>query len=822
MNQIAHLGMNELAGLWQAADRAGRAIAPAWPLAATVAVNPFLGQSSLTLAETAALLARLAGADLFPPRAHVKGKIDRGEVTREDLALALARYPVPGVEGPDALIVLAGQERVPAQPVPDIAALAAEATGTDWPRLVGERIGLFAAGYFDEGQALWTMAPGKGAYAAWRLFAMHDLTPEIAGLRGFAAGVADLPLTARELIGQAGEALGLGRDPGTYFHQLLLGLGGYAQYARHLQFVAERDGGEDQTTLDLLAIRLAFELALFRLHRQALERPWKEALAIHRMPPEPDPSMLADAVLQEACELAHARRLAALVEGGQVTARAGVRYGTSRPFAQAAFCIDVRSEVFRRVLETADPAIETIGFAGFFGMGVAHRAAASDLPEHRLPVLLPAGRFSCEAVPEASDSRRRYRDRASRAFGRFRQAAVSSFAFIEAKGLAYAGNLLRDTLRLSTRTPKAARPRFAEDMALDARAGMAETVLRAMSLTDNFARLVLLAGHGATSANNPFLSALQCGACGGHAGDVNARLLAALLNEDAVCAALRGRGIAIPADTLFVPALHDTTTDAVTLFLEDVDMSGHAADLGRLEQALAAAGRLARMERAKRLPRAAEASLAGRSRDWAETRPEWGLAGCAAFIAAPRFLTESACLGGRAFLHDYAWEKDQDFKVLELILTAPVVVANWINLQYYGSSVAPALFGAGNKLLHNVVGGIGVLEGNGGLMRAGLPWQSVHDGEALAHDPLRLSVFVAAPEQAINDVLQRHPGVRQLIEQGWLHLFRIGAAGQPTRRYAGALRWEPLPELFAAAAGSGIPEPVADVRSCPGGGFTPG
>ncbi len=800
MNQIAQLSMNDQDGLFQAADRAARAIAPAWALTATVAVNPFLGQASLTLSETAALLARLSGADLFPPREIVRQKIARGEVTREDLALALGRHPIPGIPDADGLIALAKADRAQLKPVPDIAALSAEATGIDWPRIIAERIGVFAAGYFDEGQALWTMAPGKGAYAAWRLFAMHDLTPEIAGLTGFAAGVAELPLTARELIGQAGEQLGLGRDPGTCFHQLLLGLGGYAQYARHLQFVAERDGGEDRTILDLLAIRLAFDMALLRLHGGTIGTKWAQSLAIHRSPFEPSLDILADAALLEASEIAHARQLASGLEWAQISARSGILASPKRPFAQVAFCIDVRSEVFRRVLETADPDIETIGFAGFFGMGVSHRAHASDTAEHRLPVLLPAGRFSCEAVPEVVDRSERYRARAVRAFGRFRQAAVSSFAFIEAKGLVYAGNLMKDSLGLSARRSHAPKPVFGADLSLEERAAAAQSVLSAMSLTERFGRLVILAGHGATSANNPFLSALQCGACGGHAGDVNARLLAGLLNDGEVRLSLKSRGIEIPADTLFVPALHDTTTDAVSLYIEDVDGTRHAADLERLKDALASAGRLARMERAKRLPRAGEASLAARSRDWAETRPEWGLAGCAAFIAAPRALTAGSSLAGRAFLHDYAWERDREFKVLELILTAPVVVANWINLQYYGSSVAPALFGAGNKLLHNVTGGIGVVEGNGGLLRAGLSWQSVHDGEKLAHDPLRLSVFVAAPETAISDILQRYPGVRQLFDQGWLNLFRIDDAGGPTRRYAGAMTWETMPGSLGVEA----------------------
>ena len=67
--------------------------------------------------------------------------------------------------------------------------------------------------------------------------------------------------------------------------------------------------------------------------------------------------------------------------------------------------------------------------------------------------------------------------------------------------------------------------------------------------------------------------------------------------------------------------------------------------------------------------------LRRRARDWAQTRPEWGLAGNAAFIAAPRARTRAVDLEGRAFLHDYDWRQDQEGKVLELIMTAPMVVA---------------------------------------------------------------------------------------------------------------------------------------------------
>jgi uncharacterized protein YbcC (UPF0753/DUF2309 family) len=117
-----------------------------------------------------------------------------------------------------------------------------------------------------------------------------------------------------------------------------------------------------------------------------------------------------------------------------------------------------------------------------------------------------------------------------------------------------------------------------------------------------------------------------------------------------------------------------------------------------------------------------------------------------------------------------------------------MVVASWINLQYYGSTVNNAVFGSGNKVLHNVVGRLGVIEGNAGDLRTGLPWQSLHDGRRLVHEPLRLSVLIEAPEAAIEGVLARHAAVRDLVVNRWVHLHAIGDDGS-IRRYAGG-RWE--------------------------------
>ncbi|MBO4208590.1 putative inorganic carbon transporter subunit DabA, partial [Micromonospora echinofusca] len=165
------------------------------------------------------------------------------------------------------------------------------------------------------------------------------------------------------------------------------------------------------------------------------------------------------------------------------------------------------------------------------------------------------------------------------------------------------------------------------------------------------------------------------------------------------------------------------------------------------------------------------ARLPARAADWAQVRPEWALAGNAAFIAAPRDLTLGLDLAGRTFLHSYDWTGDPDAAVLETIMTGPLVVAAWINLQYYFSTVYPDRLSAGTKTVHTVLGdGLGVLSGSGGDLRTGLPWQSVSDGGRLVHEPLRLLAVVCAPQHLVDAVLHRNPALRQLVEGGWMAL----------------------------------------------------
>ena len=250
------------------------------------------------------------------------------------------------------------------------------------------------------------------------------------------------------------------------------------------------------------------------------------------------------------------------------------------------------------------------------------------------------------------------------------------------------------------------------------------------------------------------------------------------------------------------------TTDEVRLLFPEGVPEGHSTRIQQLEEAFDQAGRIARRERVATFgPEDAGADpekvVARRSTDWSEIRPEWGLAGCMAFIAAPRQRTAGVDLGGRAFLHSYDYRQDEDNAVLELIMTAPLMVAGWISLQYYASTVDNDVFGSGDKTLHNVVGGLGVLEGNGGDLRVGLPMQTLHDGKRHVHEPLRLNALLEAPTEAIERVLDAHPHVRELVDNGWIHLFALEQEGRVIRRYRAREGWVEQSPAAAAEEAAG-------------------
>lgn len=771
----------------QATRQACERIAPNWPLDQLIAVNPWWPLRDRPMAEAAGELSWLGGVRCFlSPDTYRKQGIPESV-----MAAVLAEQ---GVKARATDFMAADPARPETwQNLDQLFDRHRDLTRqVSWREEIQHQLSQFAGRYFADPQAAFYQGD---FYEAWLKQVRNDHGLAILmGEPGLAKQFKALPERADVLVTHAMEELQVPQERLTdYAHALLLSLNGWASTASYHAWQAALAGSEDDTLHALLAARLAWELVLWRQLGQrvgAVRGDWLR--------------QLARAEQVRAAHLEYAAQLHCWQLASERLFQQDLQSRLSRPWSppdpatpvlQAVFCIDTRSEVMRRALEAEDDRIQTRGFAGFFGLPIAYQSGAYQRPQ--LPGLL-APQLQASAAgqdkhePGGTSTKGRWLGLA--------KSATGGFSLVESSGLAYGLAMLRNTFgwRSGASAVKPAEKlqlcRDGEPLSPAEQAELALGVLKAMGFEDQFSRWVLLVGHGSDCHNNPHAAGLDCGACGGQSGEVNVRLLAQMLNDGAVREAIAEQGLEIPAQCEFIPALHNTTTDEIRILAGTVD--------AEVAQWLDNARARCADERARYLDTGTEpavVAVARRARDWSQVRPEWGLANNACFVVADRARTRHLDLGGRSFLHDYQWQKDPESALLTQILTAPMIVTNWINMQYNASVTEPFLYGSGNKTLHNVVGGnLGVFEGNGGDLRIGLPLQSVHDGRDWMHQPLRLSVYVDAPQSAIADIVAAHDDVRWLVDNQWLYLFQLTDEGG-CRYFQGRWESEAASEMVAVA-----------------------
>ena len=607
----------------------------------------------------------------------------------------------------------------------------------------------------------------KGFYGGFRQLSTYDKRLH-QGRVEHKAWLSSLPEQADEAISLCLEKLGIGHDDQhAFITQSLRYLPGWAGYVKWRSVWRTPTAAVDKTPvtlLDFIAVRLVITTLLWP---EAGHEKKNNSLA----PPQP----LEVLSTIQARETSYCEQLLTQL----LSKRASSAATTKRvPGAQLVFCIDVRSEPFRYCLEKMGD-YETLGFAGFFGLPVRIHDYNSGHAIDSCPVLLKPchdvhdrpvpGSFSCVAQHQHG---KKILTAIKKVYQDLKYNVSTPFSLVETLGLWCGMTMLARTLApvltakwlhaLSEKMmPTVSTELVLSGMSLQDQVLYAQGALRTMGLTSHFAKLVVFCGHGSTTQNNPYASALDCGACGGNHGGGNAKLLAAILNTAAVRVELASCGLCIPADTLFKAALHNTTTDELLIYSDETRDESHRHIVKNLQRHALEAQMMNARKRCKAMGlvddiNPTEATRL-RSHDWSEVRPEWGLARNAAFIVAPRYFTKSIDLDSRCFLHSYDWSSDEQGTALEAILTAPMVVAQWINSQYLFSTLDNVAYGSGSKVTHNVTSKLGIMQGNGSDLMHGLPLQSVmgSDDEAY-HEPQRLLTIVLSPKKMISQIVKKN------------------------------------------------------------------
>ncbi len=470
---------------------------------------------------------------------------------------------------------------------------------------------------------------------------------------------------------------------------------------------------------------------------------------------------------------------------------------------QIVCCIDDREESFRRHLEEIEPTCQTFGAAGFFSVPMYYRGAAD---AHYLPlcpvVIKPKHWVQEDAVYTAARAHRR-RSETRRAIGSATHRwHLGSRTFLGGMLTASLGTLAAIPLVTRILLPRTAAGirnifgRIVEPPAtqlllarsnhdpgpangglgfsLPEMAAMVERLLRDIGLTKQFAPLVIIAGHGSSSLNNPHESAYNCGACSGARGGPNARAFAQMANDLRVRNLLKEAGLQIPDDTWFLGAYHNTCNDSLMYF--DLDRMPYAtrAQFESAMRTIDIARQRNAHERCRRFesaplalsPEDALKHVEARAEDLSQARPEYNHATNSLCIVGRRTRTRGLYLDRRAFLTSYdPTQDDQEGTILARILAAVVPVCSGISLEYYFSCVDPVGYGCGSKLPHNITSLLGVMEGAASDLRTGLSQQMTE-----IHEPLRILFVIETKPQVMLQIMKRNPVIDRFVRNRWVQL----------------------------------------------------
>ncbi|AJR03104.1 DUF2309 domain-containing protein [Siansivirga zeaxanthinifaciens] len=740
-------------------NEASKVIGKTWPLYSFVTSNPLSGYEQKPFKEALAQAEHFLNANVLPSADLLTNAWEEKKIDKQILLELLKENNL--LESPEYYLS-------------QIVSHNKQASIND-TNFLDRMMAKWLAAFMDEGLAEWEMPNKKeGFYSAWRKLAKYD--NELPKIK-----TSDLPSTSAEALKFVLKEVNE-NDLTKIFTYHLAALPGWTGYINYRTESNNQWQNEYPINLEeYLAVRLMVAhitgTSIYPKNIESAYNPFISKLQY---------------LWLKAWEKSWQNELEKLLNFQEEASK--TTQSNQVPDAQMVFCIDTRSELIRRHIENKGH-YETFGYAGFFGIAMDYESAADGITRKSCPPIVNSAYHVSEIAQENhSENFKTYKDKnkvlkfRNYFIKRMKNMLPSAFGFVEGSGFFYGLILTLRTLlpnqfyRLYKRNsmqyeticePKiesACNHTASEDsIPLNEKVGIVKSAFDLMGWK-TFAPVVVFVGHGSHTTNNPFGSSLDCGACAASPGRHNARMLAKLANLPEVKKVLNEtHNLEMPENTVFVGAEHNTTTDEIVFFDADVPQS-HKSNLEKIKSDLLKAQKTATQERLG-VTKNSVALANKKANNWGETRPEWGLAKNAAFIVGPRELTKDKNLEGRAFLHSYNWEADTTGKALEGIMQGPMVVTQWINNHYYFSTVDNTTFGSGSKITHNVIGKFGVVQGNGGDLKMGLPLQSLMQTDSeMYHQPLRLSVVIQAPVSRVSEILLRNENLKNLLDNEWIYL----------------------------------------------------
>ena len=454
---------------------------------------------------------------------------------------------------------------------------------------------------------------------------------------------------------------------------------------------------------------------------------------------------------------------------------------------QAFFCIDDRECSIRRQVENLDAAVETFGTPGHFNLDIYYKPENGNFYTKVCPAPL-SPKYLIKEIEKKSKQKTDFHFNTKTQGLFIGWILTHSFGFWSGFKLFWSIFSPRDSpsavssfRHMDKDSQLTVENASVDDREDDLQIGFTivemtdrlEGLLKSTGAVKDFAEIVYLIGHGASSVNNTHYAGYDCGACSGRPGSVNARAMSSIANNPKVRILLAERGILIPQKTQFVGALHDTTRDDIVYYDDSILNDSNKVLHERNKLIFSEALDLNAKERSRKFMSINSSKSAKKVHDKVrlrtvslfEPRPELNHATNSLCLIGRRSMSKGIMLDRRAFLNSYDYRVDPEGTFLLNILNAAAPVSGGINLEYYFSRVDNQKLGAGTKLPHNVMGLIGVANGIDGDLRPGLPSQMIE-----VHDPLRLMMIVEHFPEVVLNTIQRNPVTFEWFKNDWVKL----------------------------------------------------